>query len=129
MVVQPIIFFSRCLIKKELRYGSFELEVVCLVWVCKRLRTLLYSNNYYIVVFINHNSICRIVYHGILNTIFTDCINRRFINMSVYLSVYLFDIYYISNRLNYIFNVLLYFRIVGDKVMRKSFVKPVLNVF
>src|SRR6266699_17604 len=37
--IEPVIFFSRCLTKEELHYRSSELEIVYLVWTCKRLRT------------------------------------------------------------------------------------------
>ncbi len=69
------------------------------------------------MVFIDYNSICRIVYYSILNMISIDRINYQFINVLIYLSVYLFDVHYILGRLNYVLDVLLYFRVVGDKVI------------
>ncbi len=128
-MIKPIIFFSYCFTKKELYYKSLELEVVYFVWIYKRLYILLYFNNHRIVVLIDYKAIRRIVYHNILNTTFIDCINRRFTNVSIYLSVYLLKIYYIFGRFNYISDVLLYFYIINDNIVRKSIIESVLDTF
>src|SRR6266699_5070031 len=120
-------FFSCCLTKEELRYRLSELEVVYLVWIYKRLCILLYSNNYWIVVLINHEVIRRIVHYSILNTTSTNCANRRFTNVSVYLSAYLLEVYYISDRFNYMFDVLSYFRIINDDTVYKNIAESVLD--
>ncbi len=122
-------FFSCCFTKEELRYRSSKLEIVYLVWMYKRLCTLLYSNNHRIVVLTDHEVIRGIVHYNILNITFIGRVNRRLINASVYLSAYLLKIYYMSNRLNYISNILLRLRTMGDNVVRKSIVEPVLDVF
>jgi len=128
-MIEPVIFFSCCLIKEELYYGSLELEVVYFVWIYKRLYILLYFNNYRIMILTNYKVTRRIVYYNTLNTISIDCINRRFINASVYLSVYLLKIYYIFGRFNYISDVLLYFYIINDNIVRKSIIESVLDTF
>jgi hypothetical protein len=115
--IELVIFFSRCFTKAELRYGSTELEVVCFVWICKRLYTLLYSNNGCIVVFIDYNTIRGIVNSIILNTISTDRANRRFTNASVYLLVYFLDVYYMFGRLNFVLDALSRLRAFGDDVV------------
>ena len=46
MAIEPILFLLRCLTKLELHYRPSKLEVTCLVWACKRLWTMLYSNCY-----------------------------------------------------------------------------------
>src|SRR6266566_2990325 len=46
---------NSCFIGTKQCYGSLELEIVCLIWVYKRLYTLLCSNNKYIVVFTDYN--------------------------------------------------------------------------
>ncbi len=122
-------FFFCCLTKEELCYGSLELEVVYFVWICKWLRILLYSNNYWIVVLIDYKAIRKIVYHSILNIISIDRVNRRFTNVSVYLSVYLLEIYYIFGRFNYMSDALLYFYTINDDTVRKSIVELVLDMF
>jgi len=129
MAIEPVIFFSYCFMKKELCYGSLELEVVCFVWVYKRLYILLYSNNYRIVVLTDHEVIRGIVYHSILNTIFIDCVNRRFINVSVYLSAYLLEMHYIPGWFNYILDVLLCLYAISDDIVYKNIAEPVLDAF
>ncbi len=115
--IEPVIFFSRCLIKKKLYYRSSELEIVYLVWAYKRLRTLLHSNNHRIVVLTDHKVIRSIVYHSILNITFIDCTNRKLTNASVYLSVYLLEVYYISGRFNYMSDVLSCLRAIDNDVV------------
>src|SRR6266566_9136012 len=120
-------FFSCCLTKEELYYRSLELEVVYLVWAYKRLHTLLYSNNYRIVVLTDHEAIRDIVYYGTLNITSIDRVNRRFTNTSVYLLAYLLKVYHILGQFNYIPDVLSYLRTIGDNIVRKSIVEPVLD--
>src|SRR6266699_443434 len=88
IAIELVMFFFRCLTKEELRYGSSELEVVCLVWAYKRLRILLHSNNHRIVVLTDHEATRGIVHHSTLNTTSTDRANRKLTNASVYLSAY-----------------------------------------
>ncbi len=127
--IESIIFFSRCLTKEELRYRSLELEVVYLVWVYKRLCILLYFNNHRIMVLTDYKIIRRIVHYNILNIISIDRVNRRFINVSVYLLVYLLEIYHMFGRFNYISDVLLCFCIINNDIVCKSIVKSILNTF
>src|SRR3569833_2481688 len=81
-------FLRRCLTQAELKYGSSELEVACLVWACKRLRTMLHSNRHRIIVLTDHDSTKGIVNSTSLNTTSTDRANRRLSNASIYLSSY-----------------------------------------
>ena len=115
--------------KEELRYRSSELEIIYLIWTYKRLHILLYSNNYWIVILTDYEVIRSIVYYNILNTTSIDRANWRFINASVYLSIYPLEIYYIFGRFNYISDVLLYFYIINDNIVRKSIIESVLDTF
>jgi len=105
-----------------------KLEVVYFVWAYKWLYILLHSNNHRIVVLIDYKVTRGIVYHSTLNTIFIDRVNWRFINTLVYLSAYLLEVYYIFDRFNYMPDVLLYLRTIGDNVVWKSTVEPTLDI-
>ncbi len=113
-----MIFFNYWFIEAEQHYRSLELEVVCLIWVYKRLRTLLYLNNKCIVILTDHDVIYNIVKNINFNIISIDCANCCLTNISVYLSVYLLDIYYIPGRLNLVPNAFLHFRIIKDDIIR-----------
>jgi len=127
--IEPIMFFSCCLTKVELRYGSLELEIACLIWVYKRLHTLLHSNNKRVVIFIDYKATYGIVNITSLNTLSTDCTNCRLTNVSVYLSAYLFDIYYIFRRLNLVSDVFSYLRVLKDDAIRADeTIEPALDV-
>jgi len=116
--IEPIMFFSRYFTRVEQCYNSSKLEIACLVWVCKRLYILLYSNNKRIIIFTDHNSINDIMKNINLNTISTNRINRRLTNTSVYLSIYLLNIYHISGRLNLVPDIFLCFQTVGNDVIQ-----------
>ncbi len=81
------------------------------------------------MVLTNYKVTRRIVHHNTLNTTSTNRINQRLINVSVYLSVYLLEIYYIFNRFNYIPNALSCLRIINDDTVRKNIVESILNIF
>ncbi len=113
-----MIFFSCCFTRAEQYYSLLELEVIYLVWVYKRLYTLLYSNNKRIIMFIDHDSTSGIMKNINFNIISIDRANCRLTNVSVYLSVYPLNIYYISGRFNLVLNAFSRFRTVGDNVVR-----------
>ena len=60
--VQPILFLSRSLKGGEPRYWPTELEMACLVWVVRKLRTLITSSRTgHIVISTDHATTCGIV--------------------------------------------------------------------
>jgi Reverse transcriptase (RNA-dependent DNA polymerase)/RNase H-like domain found in reverse transcriptase/Integrase zinc binding domain len=119
-VIRPVMFLSRCLTSAELHYGPSELEVACLVWAAKKLRTTLHSSNVPVVVLTDHSATKGIVEQTSLNTTSTDRANRRLINASIYLSQYQFDVYHIPGRLNYVPDALSRLHAAGDDTQRHS---------
>ncbi len=88
----------------------------------------MYSNNKCVVVFIDHETIRGIINAISLNTLSTDCINRRLTNASVYLSAYFFDVYYILGRLNLVPDMFSCLRVLGDDTIRTDeIVEPTLD--
>jgi RNase H-like domain found in reverse transcriptase/Reverse transcriptase (RNA-dependent DNA polymerase)/Chromo (CHRromatin Organisation MOdifier) domain/Integrase zinc binding domain len=100
--VLPVMYLSRCLSSPELRYGPSELEVACLVWAAKKLRTMIQSSNKPVVVLTDHSATKGIVDQTTLNTTSTDRANKRLINSSIYLSQYGLQIYHLPGRLNFV---------------------------
>ena len=81
-----------------------------------------------LVVFIDYNSINGIVKSTNLNIISIDCINRYFINVSIYLSIYPLDVYYILSCLNLVLNVFSRLRTIEDDIVRAdNEVEPALD--
>ncbi|KAN0080859.1 retrovirus-related Pol poly protein from transposon gypsy, partial [Elaphomyces granulatus] len=111
--IDPVMFLSRCLTKAELSYGPSELEVACLVWACKRLRTLLHSNRARLITS--------------LNTTSTDRANRRLVNASIYLSAFPLNVYHLAGRLNLVPDALSRLPGKGDDSSRQREDKPVLD--
>src|SRR3954466_13928619 len=111
-------FLSKCLTNPEMRYGPSELEVACFVWACRRLRTVIYSNNHPVIVLTDHSFTKGIVEQTKLDTSLTDRANRRLINASIYLSSYALKLYYLLGILNFVPNALSRLKVVGDVTLR-----------
>ena len=113
--VCPIIFLSRCLIGPETYYGPSKQEVVCLVWVVKKLRTIIYSSNYLVVVLMDYVATKGIVEKSPLTTMSIEYSNRRLIYIAIYLSEYNLQIYYLPRCLNFVLNALSRLKVLQDK--------------
>lgn len=100
--VQPICFLSRKLTPAEQRYGPTELEVACLVWAVRRLRTSLQSSRHAIEVLTDHSATKQIVEKTTLATTSTDRANRRLVVASIYLSEYDLRVYHLPGEKNFI---------------------------
>ncbi|RYC55608.1 hypothetical protein CHU98_g10598 [Xylaria longipes] len=100
--IEPVMYLSRCLSQAETRYGPSELEVACLVWATKKLRTVVHSNKHSVIVLTDHSSTKGILDQTSLDTSATDRANIRLVNSSVYLSQYGYQVYHLPGRLNYV---------------------------
>ncbi|RWA09357.1 hypothetical protein EKO27_g5767 [Xylaria grammica] len=100
--VLPTMFLSRCVSQPELRYGPSEMEVACVVWACKRLRTTVEACRDPVIVLTDHSSTKGIVDQTNMNTTSTDRANKRLINASIYLSQYGLQVYHILGRRNFV---------------------------
>jgi hypothetical protein len=125
--IEPVLFLSRCLTKAELHYGPSELEVACLVWACKRMRTMLHSCQQPIVVLTDHDATRGIINQTSLNTTSTDRANRRLVNASIYLSAYPLEVHHLAGRLNLVPDALSRLPGKGDDEARKKEDIPTLD--
>lgn len=125
--IEPVMFLSRCLTSAELNYGPSELEVACLVWATKRLRTTILNNRQPVVVLTDHSAIKGIIEQTSLNTTSTDRSNRRLVNASIYLSEYQFEVYHIAGRLNLVPDALSRLATPGDDETRQRQDTPTLD--
>ena len=66
------------------------------------------------MMFIDHDVINGIMKSTNFNIISIDCVNCRFINISIYLFIYLLDVYYVLRCFNFVLDVFLYFRVLED---------------
>lgn len=112
--VEPVMYLSRCLSQAETRYGPSELEVACLVWAAKKLRTVIHSNKHPVVVLTDHSATKGIVDKTTLTTSATDRANTRLINSSAYLSQYGFQVYHLAGCLNYVPDALSRLKAIQD---------------
>ena len=113
--VCPIIFLSCYLIGLETRYGPSKQEVVYLVQVVKKLRTIIYSLNYLVVVLTDYVAIKGIVEKSPLTTTSMERSNRYLICVVIYLSEYNLQIYYLPGRLNFVLDALSRLKVLQDK--------------
>ena len=66
--IQPVLFLSRLLSAAESRYKATELEVACLVWASKKLRTVTQSCQKPPVVLTDHGATRGVVNHSNMST-------------------------------------------------------------
>ena len=113
--VRPIIFFSRCLIGLETRYSPSKQEVAYLVQVVKKLYIIIYSLNYLVVVLTDYTATKGIVEKSPLTTISIERSNCRLICVTIYLSEYNLQIYYLPGRFNFVLDILSRLKVLQDK--------------
>ncbi len=75
----------------------------------------MYSNNRCIIILINHDVINSIMKNINLNITST---NRVITNISIYLSIYSLNVYYIFKCFNLVFNTLLCLRTLEDNIVQ-----------
>ncbi|KAM4067500.1 reverse transcriptase (RNA-dependent DNA polymerase) [Hirsutella rhossiliensis] len=100
--MQPIAFLSRTLTNAERSYGPSELEVACLVWAIKKMRTMVQSSTKPLIVLTDHSATQQIVNKTSLDTSSTDRANRRLVVASIYLSQYELQVDHLPGKINFI---------------------------
>ncbi|KAH6603966.1 hypothetical protein Trco_007412 [Trichoderma cornu-damae] len=90
----------RLLTPAETRYKPTELEVACLVWACRKLRTLVQSCQQPVKILTDHQATKGIVAHTTMSTSDLVKANQRLMTASIYLSQYQLDVHYIPGKTN-----------------------------
>lgn len=98
--VQPVMYLSKVLTKAETRYQATELEVACLVWVCRQHRVQLQSCTKPVVILTDHGATRGIVNQTTLRTADVNKMNTKLMVASTFLSQFQLDVRYIPGRLN-----------------------------
>ena len=60
--IKLILFFSKVLILAEFHYWSTELEMIDIIWAVKKLKIMIFSSKYKIIIFINYEINLRIIH-------------------------------------------------------------------
>ena len=99
--VQPILFLSRCLNTAEHNYWPTELEIAAIVWVVKKTRHMIESNQKPpVIVYTDHSAAVPISKQTTLNTTSTDKLNLRLIRASQYLSSFNLELRHKAGKSN-----------------------------
>ena len=101
--IESIIFLNRLLTAIEMNYWSTELKMTALIWVIKKIRHLIESSKFSIIIQIDYSvtmTICR--QKLIISTNFFIRSNIRLVRASQYLSQFSFDIRHKSDKNNLI---------------------------
>lgn len=98
--IEPVMFLSKVLTKAEKRYYATELEVACLVWVCRSLRIRFQSSVFPIVILTDHRATRGIVEQTNLKSQDLVKLNPKLLTASTYLSQFRLDVRYIPGRVN-----------------------------
>lgn len=99
--VQPIMFLSRCLNNAERNYWPTELEVAGIVWVVKKVRHMIESNQKPpVIIYTDHSAAVPISKQTTLNTTSTDKLNLRLVRASQYLSAFNLELRHKAGKSN-----------------------------
>ncbi|KAL7917960.1 hypothetical protein ACQKWADRAFT_265557 [Trichoderma austrokoningii] len=113
-------FLSRQLSKAETRYKPTELEVACLVWTCKKLRTLIQSCQTPAIVLTDHLATKGIVNHTTMTTSSLVKANQRLMAASIYLSQYKLDVHHIPGKKNLVPDALSRLPVYDEEGMKEE---------
>ena len=97
------------------------------MWAVRRLRTHIHSSNRNTVVLTDYEAIKGILAQTSLKTVSINRTNRRFVNASVYLLAYPFDVYHMPGKFNLVFNALFRLAAVKNNEIKARNEKPALN--
>lgn len=114
MKIEPILFMSKLLSPHEKNYQATELEVACLVWICRKLRPMMQSSQHEIIVLTDHAATRGIYDRTCLNTADITKANMRLVNASQYLSQFNLDVRHYPGRLNIVPDALSRLEAVSD---------------
>lgn len=100
--LQPVMFLSRLLSKSEQRYKPTELELACLVWACRLLKTTIQSSTHSVQVLTDHSAIKGILEHTSARTSDLLKANSRLMVASIHLSQFRLEIHHIPGKTNFV---------------------------
>ena len=90
----------------EICYWLIELEIVCLVWIIKKIHYMINKSLADIIVWTDHSTIIQIMKQIILISSFTNKLNLCLIWASQYCSQFCLDFWHWSDQLNKVSDVL-----------------------
>lgn len=98
--VEVVMYLSKVLTSAERKYEATELEVACLVWVCRQLRPQLHSCVQDIVVLTDHKATRGVINQKNLHSVDVVKSNPRLTTASTYLKQYKLDVRHIPGKVN-----------------------------
>lgn len=99
--VQPIMFLSRCLNTAERNYWPTELEIAGIVWVVKKIRHMIESNQKPpTIIYTDHSAAVPISRQTTLNSTSTDKLNLRLVRASQYFSSFNLELRHKAGKSN-----------------------------
>jgi hypothetical protein len=120
--IQSIMFLNKILTNAETRYWSAELKMIEVVWVIKKIRHLIeLSRKQFIIIFIDHSTLTKIIKQTSLSTFNIDKLNLKLIRVSQYLSTLSIDIKMKSEKFHVISDALSRFFFITDNDKLRNF--------
>jgi hypothetical protein len=105
--IRPVLYLSKTLNTAERKYWPTELEVACLVWLVRKLRTIIGSNRVQPVhILTDHAATVGIVNQTSMETVDKTKMNLKLVLASEYLSQHQLDVHHIPGTTNIIADAL-----------------------
>ena len=101
-----IIFLSKVFFETEIKYWFTKFKMITFVWTIRKLRLMIFNSNHSIIIYTNYDTSSNIVFQ--IKLIFSNInkFNIKLIRIFIYLSQCKFEIYYWTNRFDFVLNAL-----------------------
>jgi len=104
--VKSIIFLSKILFEAKFKYWLTKLKIAVLIWTIRKIKLIIVSLDYFIVVYIDYRVSFSIVKQIKFTLNNTNRLNIKLVRVSIYLSQFRLNIYYRFEKSNLVFGTL-----------------------
>ena len=107
--IKLIFFLNKLIIDVEFRYWFIELKIIDIVWMFKKTRHIMKIFNNFIIIYIDHDVVLKIIFQIIFFITSIDKLNFRLIKTFDYIQRFTLNIKHKSKKQHIIFDVLFWF--------------------
>ena len=126
--IESIFFYNRILNVAKMKYWSTKLKITKLIWIIRRIRQIIKTTKYIIIIFTNYFVNIFIVNQITFASNNINKLNLRLIRVSIYLSQFRLNIKYKFDKKHVIFDVLSRFLSNSELVVAQFNSKNILDL-
>ena len=102
-------FLSRKLNSAEKNYWLMKLEIVCLIWMLKKIWHIIKTVKNETIIYTDYSAILKIVKQTSFSTLFTDKLNLYLIQIFQYIQLFNLQIFHKSDKTHLVSDILSWF--------------------